>query len=97
MNWQKYVSYHEYLTVNGMTCKVYWSNGKYIGECVQDVDGFWKFWFTQEVTGAFEGYELEAISAMLKHMNAAWEAEIKEYFENERLEEPGTSLDAEGE
>lgn len=93
MNWQRYLRADDYITVHGITKRVYWNNGKLIGTCHMDVDGYWKFGFLSSV-GLWEGYDLEAIAAMLKDLNSDWDREIQEYFANERLEESRTSDDA---
>lgn len=83
-NWRDFLSANDYLTAGGTVKKVYWNNGVLLGECVKDVDGFWKFWFRQDRWGAWEGYDLACIAAMLEDLNAEWSAEIESYFENER-------------
>lgn len=79
-NWRDFVSVNDYLTATGLTKRVYWNNGKLIGECVQDVDGFWKYAFMSASMGLWDAYVFEILAEMLNELNSDWEQEIKDYF-----------------
>jgi hypothetical protein len=82
-NWRDSLSIKDYLAVHGVIKHVYWNNGKRIGECIQDVDGYWKFGFIS-ADGLWDSGPLQRIAAMLDDLNADWDAEIQEYFAAEK-------------
>jgi len=69
--------------------QVYYSNGKFIGNIIQDVDGYWKYSFPN-AHGLWEESHLQMIASMLTELNTDWDNEVKEYFGHGRLEESGT-------
>ncbi len=60
--------------------KLYWGNGKYLGDVVRDVDGYYKWWPDSNAGGCWEDYSLMAIASVLYEMNKEWDAEVEAYF-----------------
>lgn len=62
--------------------KLYYHNGRYMGDVLQDVDGFYKFWPDRERYGGYwdEGVLLE-IANVLHKKNKEWDEQLRDYFE----------------
>lgn len=80
-DWQNFLTINDYLTSGGMVKRVYWNNGVLLGECVKDVDGYWKFGFRADRSGLWDDGPLMLIADMLIELNMEWDQQIKEYFE----------------
>lgn len=63
--------------------KLYWSNGKYLGDIVMDVDGYYVWWPDKSLYGSWDAYGLRAIAERLDEMNKDWDEKIRLYFEGE--------------
>lgn len=59
----------------GAEYKAYWENGVYVGDLVQDVDGFYKWWPTKG-NGYIDEWFLLCMYQRLKEMNKKWQEAI---------------------
>ena len=73
------VSRHIYLVEE----KLFYENGKHIGDIAKDVDGYY-YWWPLTRTGAWQAYALREIADLLDEMNADWDAEVQAYFEEDK-------------
>lgn len=60
--------------------KLYYHNGVYMGDVLQDCDGFFKFWPDRTKSGYWDEGMLLEIASHLANENADWNREIEEYF-----------------
>lgn len=66
--------------------EVHYENGCFLGHALIKEDGFYDFW--PDLKGGFwSAYVLREIADKLDELNAPYEAQINEYFEQERLRE----------
>jgi hypothetical protein len=63
--------------------QVFYRNGKFIGNLVQDVDGYWKYSFPNG-HGLWDASNFQMLADMLTELNMTWDNEINEYFKAER-------------
>lgn len=64
--------------------RLVYRNGAEIGEIVKDVDGYWKYGASAGRSyGLWDASNLEMIAQMLNDLNAAWDAEIQAFFDEE--------------
>ena len=59
------------------------SSGKYLGDFIQDIDGYYYFWISEYSEGCWGAHELIEIGEKLKAINKPYDDELKKYFENE--------------
>jgi hypothetical protein len=52
-------------------------------EFITGDDGFVVYWPTKEFGGSYTAHDLRSLADELDRRNAAWEAELKAYFEKE--------------
>lgn len=56
---------------------LFWDNGVFLGECLQDVDGYYKWWPNQQTSGYLdEGFLLEMYN-FLHELNREWDAQVR--------------------
>lgn len=62
------------LVHNGPTNKkLFWDNGKYLGYCYVEVDGYYVFVNDPTNNGAWSDYVLRAIADVLTELNKEWD------------------------
>lgn len=65
------------------TCyKVYYENGKFVGELISKEDGYFDFWPDKETYGYWPSYGLRALADKLDELNKDWDEQIHKYFES---------------
>jgi hypothetical protein len=73
----------ELVKLNGHTYKIYViSNGKYIGNAIMDIDGYYYYWPSDKLTGSWSSYILREIADTLDELNKEYEKSVKDYFRN---------------
>jgi hypothetical protein len=86
-NWKDFVTLSP---VGEGVQQVYFRNGAFIGNVIQDVDGYWKYAFPNS-HGLWEDGMLEMLATMLTELNKPWDDDVRSFFENERAQdEQGT-------
>lgn len=58
------------------------SNDNLVGEFIQDVDGFYYFWFNEGDYGAWSSNSLRLISDKLDEVNKEWVDDIENNLNN---------------
>lgn len=72
--------------------KVFFENGVYLGDFLIKDDGFYDFWPEHPSTGGYwPSYVLRELADKLDVLNAPYEKELNEYFENENENEKANS------
>jgi len=73
------------------TYKVYWDNGKYLGDFEPMDDGYLAYWPSDKGGGAFTQHLLHQLYLELDKLNAGWNEKLEEGLKesNKRLEEAG--------
>ncbi len=74
------------------TYKVYWDNGKYLGDFEPMDDGYYAYWPDKEGRGgAFTQHLLHQLYLELDKLNEGWDKKLEEGLKesNKRLEEAG--------
>lgn len=74
--------HHKYFYVEDM--KVYFHNGKYLGDVVLDVDGVYNYYPDLTNAGGWSSMQLLGIGSLMFDMNLAYETEVGSYFASER-------------
>ena len=60
------------------TYKVYWDNGKYLGDFEPMDDGYLAYWPDKENGGAFTEHLLHQLYLELEKLNASWDKTVRE-------------------
>lgn len=55
-------------------------NNKHLGEFQKDVDGFFYYWQSFEVTGCWNSFILKCIANSLDELNKEWDEKIDKHF-----------------
>lgn len=66
--------------------KGYWTNGKHIGDFIQDVDGFY-YWQPPKGDGYWSEEGLKVVTKQLHLLNKTYNKIINNYFKNEHHEQ----------
>jgi len=74
----------EAVKLNEHTFKIYHKpNGKYLGKAVMDIDGYYYYWPSDNLSsGSWSSYTLREIADILEELNKEYEKSVKEYFKN---------------
>jgi hypothetical protein len=68
-----------------------WFGAVYIGDFLLDVDGYYKYWVPKDTSGYWTEHMLQLIVNKLKEINAAWDKQVNDYFENAERKSQGSS------
>lgn len=60
----------------------------HVGDIIVDVDGYYKYWPVSR-GGFWDEYYLTLVLNTLKDLNAKWDKEVNDYFENAECESKG--------
>jgi hypothetical protein len=60
--------------------KAYWENGAFLGDIINDVDGYYKFYPTDRGGGYLDEWFLYSMYVTLKDLNKKWDKQIHDYF-----------------
>ena len=62
----------------GVWYKVFWSNGVYLGDFVQEVDGMYVFYHSEDkIEGAWSGHALRSLADKLYELNAPYQKHLE--------------------
>ena len=62
-----------------MKVEIFWTNGVLMGEAIQDVDGYFKF-FPEHRGGYWDEDTLQYVLNKLKELNKPWDDHLNEVF-----------------
>lgn len=68
-----------------------YKNGVPCGVIAKDVDGYFYWWPDRESYGSWSAHAIRQVADLLDTMNAQWDKEIKDYFEETDNERPYTN------
>jgi hypothetical protein len=56
--------------------RVYFNDIIYLGDAEMEVDGFYNFWFSKDMSGYWTSHSLRLIAEMLDDLNKEWNDKI---------------------